>query len=61
MQRAFLRRINDDGRLYLTQTAVDGRVAIRFQVGQFDCTEHDVAMAGRVLSELADADPRLGA
>ena len=25
--------INDDGRIYLTQTRVDGRVAIRFQVG----------------------------
>ena len=28
--------INDDGRIYLTQTRVDGRVAIRFQAGQFE-------------------------
>ena len=30
--------INDDGRIYLTQTRVDGRVAIRFQAGQFEPT-----------------------
>lgn len=35
-------RINDDGRIYLTQTRVDGRLAIRFQAGQFDTTEADV-------------------
>jgi aromatic-L-amino-acid decarboxylase len=34
--------INDDGRIYLTQTRVDGRLAIRFQAGQFDATERDV-------------------
>jgi aromatic-L-amino-acid decarboxylase len=31
-------RINADGRIYITQTRVDGRIAIRFQVGQFDAT-----------------------
>ncbi len=31
--------INDDGRIYLTQTRVDGRVAIRFQAGQFETTD----------------------
>ena len=35
-------RINDDGRIYLTQTRVDGQLAIRFQAGQFDATEADV-------------------
>jgi uncharacterized Fe-S radical SAM superfamily protein PflX len=34
---ALLQRINDDGRIYLTQTRVDGRFAIRVQVGSFDC------------------------
>jgi len=34
--------INDDGRIYLTQTRVDGRLVIRFQAGQFDATEADV-------------------
>lgn len=35
-------RINDDGRVYLTQTNLDGMRVIRFQAGQFDCTEVDV-------------------
>ena len=34
--------INDDGRIYLTQTRVDDRLVIRFQAGQFDATEADV-------------------
>lgn len=45
--------VNDDGRIYLTQTRVDGRVAIRFQVGQFDTTEADVMQAGDVIAEIA--------
>lgn len=44
--------INADGRIYLTQTRVDGRVAIRFQVGQFDCEERHIAEAGDVLEEM---------
>ncbi|MBP9184497.1 MAG: aspartate aminotransferase family protein [Fuscovulum sp.] len=39
---AALARINDEGRVYLTQTRVGGRYAIRVQVGQFDCTRDDV-------------------
>jgi len=38
-------RINDAGRIYLTQTRVDGAVAIRFQAGQFEATEADVEEA----------------
>jgi aromatic-L-amino-acid decarboxylase len=45
--------INADGRIYLTPTRVDGRVAIRFQVGQFECTEADVMGAYDVITELA--------
>ena len=45
--------INDDGRIYLTQTLLDGRKVIRFQVGQFDCTEADVMTAFDVIEELA--------
>ncbi|MEZ5971693.1 MAG: pyridoxal-dependent decarboxylase [Hyphomonadaceae bacterium] len=45
--------INADGRIYLTQTRVDGRVAIRFQVGQFECTEADVMSAYDVITELS--------
>jgi aromatic-L-amino-acid decarboxylase len=42
---ALVNAINDDGRIYLTQTRVDGRIAIRFQAGQFDTTERDVQEA----------------
>jgi aromatic-L-amino-acid decarboxylase len=49
---ALLRRINDDGRVYLTQTRLDGRFVIRVQVGQFDCTEEDVRMVEKVVREL---------
>jgi aromatic-L-amino-acid decarboxylase len=45
--------INDDGRIYLTQTTIDRRVAIRFQVGQFETTEADVDTAFDVITELA--------
>lgn len=45
--------INDDGRIYLTQTLLDGTKVIRFQVGQFDCTEDDVAYAFDVITEIA--------
>ena len=49
---ALLVRINDDGRIYLTQTQHQGRFVIRVQVGQFDCTREDVMMIATVVSEL---------
>jgi aromatic-L-amino-acid decarboxylase len=45
--------INTDGRIYLTQTRVDGRVAIRFQAGQFESTAADVDAAFDVITEIA--------
>jgi aromatic-L-amino-acid decarboxylase len=48
-----LNAINDDGRIYLTHTRVDGEVVIRFQVGQFDTTEGDVAAAFDIITEIA--------
>jgi aromatic-L-amino-acid decarboxylase len=45
--------INDDGRIYLTQTRVDEQIAIRFQVGQFDVTEHDIHASFDVIVETA--------
>lgn len=45
--------INDDGRIYLTQTRVDGTLVIRFQAGQFETTQEDVMMAYDVITELA--------
>lgn len=44
--------INDDGRIYLTQTRIDGELVIRFQAGQFDCTEEDVDAAFDVICEM---------
>jgi aromatic-L-amino-acid decarboxylase len=49
----FVNRINDDGRIYITQTKVDGRIAIRFQIGQFDVTETDILFAYDVMCEMA--------
>lgn len=49
---ALLTRINDDGRIYLTQTSHAGRFVIRVQVGQFDCTADDVATIPQVVAEL---------
>ena len=45
--------INDDGRIYLTQTLIDGEKVIRFQVGQFDCTQEDITFAYNVICEIA--------
>lgn len=48
-----LGRINDDGRIYLTQTRVNGSVAIRFQAGQFEMTEADADMAHEAIISAA--------
>lgn len=48
-----LSAINDDGRVYLTQTRHAGRYVIRVQVGQFDCTRDDVQMIKTMVAELA--------
>jgi aromatic-L-amino-acid decarboxylase len=50
---ALVNAINDDGRIYLTQTRLDGKVAIRFQAGQFETEARDVDMAYDVITELA--------
>jgi aromatic-L-amino-acid decarboxylase len=47
-----LQRINDDGRIYLTQTRVDGRFAIRVQIGSFDCCREDVMLVETTIKEL---------
>ena len=54
---ALVAAINDDGRIYLTQTEHDGRVAIRFQAGQFDMAERDADVAFETILELARALP----
>ena len=50
---ALVKAINDDGRIYLTQTRVDGAVAIRFQAGSFDTTESDVDTAFETILAIA--------
>lgn len=52
-QQAYVNALNDDGRIYVTQTKVAGATVIRFQVGQFDATQADVELAFEVLVELA--------
>ncbi|WP_027256667.1 pyridoxal phosphate-dependent decarboxylase family protein [Leisingera aquimarina] len=54
---ALVNAINDDGRIYLTQTRVDGQLVIRFQGGQFETTEADVMMAYDVITEIARTLP----
>jgi aromatic-L-amino-acid decarboxylase len=36
-----------------TQTRIGGRIAIRFQAGQFDMTEEDADTAFEVITEIA--------
>lgn len=50
---ALVNAINDDGRIYLTQTRVDGAIAIRFQAGQFEMTRDDAETAFEVITEIA--------
>ncbi|WP_300514781.1 pyridoxal-dependent decarboxylase [Aliiroseovarius sp.] len=50
---ALLERVNNDGRIYLTQTTHEGSFVIRVQVGQFDCTREDVMMIPTVLKDLS--------
>ena len=49
---ALLIRINDDGRVYLTQTRHQGAYLIRVQIGQFDCTRADVMTVLQVVKDL---------
>lgn len=55
--QAYLDRINDDGRIYLTQTRLDGELVIRFQAGSFDMKQEDAETAFTVLADMADALP----
>ncbi len=50
-----LAKINDDGRLYITQTMHEDQFVIRVSVGTFDCTRDDVMSVYEVATELAAA------
>ena len=45
--------LNDDGRIYLTQTEHEGMRVIRFVVGQFDMEENDVDIAFDAIKDVA--------
>jgi aromatic-L-amino-acid decarboxylase len=49
--------INNDGRIYLTQTRVAGRLVIRFQAGQFETTAEDIDVAFATIVEIARSLP----
>jgi len=53
-QQSLVDAINDDGRIYLTQGAFEGRKIIRVQVGQFDTTREDVMAVRDVVQEIWD-------
>ena len=48
-----VKAINDDGRIYLTQSKLDGRAIIRFQAGSFEMTENDVGIAYEAITQIA--------
>ena len=52
---ALVNAINDDGRIYITQTRTADKLVIRFQAGQFDATEADIMMAHDVIAEIAQS------
>ncbi len=45
--------INADGRIYLTQTNLDGRIVIRFQAGSFAMAEADAEIAFVAITKIA--------
>ena len=57
LNERLLHALNDDGRLYLTQTRVHGRYVIRFAIGQRTTTREHVARAWQVITETARALP----
>lgn len=53
LNQRLVNAINDDGRIYLTQTRIDGALVIRFQTGAWTCTAQDVETAYDVILEIA--------
>ena len=52
--QALLEALNNDGRIYLTQTTHEGRYVIRMSVGQFDTAREDVQFGCSVIEELLE-------
>lgn len=55
LNQQLLNKINDDGRIYLTQTTVDEQYVIRFQAGQFEMREDDANVAYDTIVEIAES------
>ncbi|MCR9136881.1 MAG: pyridoxal-dependent decarboxylase [Alphaproteobacteria bacterium] len=51
--RDLVEAINNDGRIYLTQTQHDGKLVIRFVAGQFEMEETDAQIAFETICEIA--------
>jgi aromatic-L-amino-acid/L-tryptophan decarboxylase len=52
---ALVKAINDDGRIYLTQSKLDGRTIIRFQAGSFEMKHDDVTIAYEAITNIAES------
>ena len=50
---AIVEAINDDGRIYLTQTSHHGQLVIRFVAGQFEMEESDIDIAFETICRIA--------
>lgn len=57
LNRQLVEAINDDGRIYLTQTMFDGKLAIRFVAGQFEMEERDIGVARQAICDVARSLP----
>jgi len=55
LNQRLLEAINDDGRIYLTQTMHEGKRVIRFVAGQFESRAEDVDTAFEAICEVARA------
>jgi aromatic-L-amino-acid/L-tryptophan decarboxylase len=53
LDERLLHALNDDGRLYLTQTRVRGRYVIRFAIGQAATRPEHLRRAWQVITETA--------
>ena len=51
-QQRLVDALNNDGRIYLSQSDFNGQKIIRLQVGQFDATRDDILMAADVIADV---------
>ena len=60
LNQRFVQMVNDDGRIYLTQTRLDGALVVRFQTGGWSTQAPDLDLAFNVIAELAAAAQKAG-